>query len=180
MVTRFSASLAALTFLALSSGCGVANQQGNEEVPPELTFDNFRFRVYRGPVLTAEGDAVHASFRRDTADLAADRIRLRIPATATRAEARITAARGSGNVKDRRFEASGGVRAEQGDQVATTAQARYTAADRLVHGDQPVEVRSGSLTVRGPGFTLEPDDQVLRIEGGAHVVAGPARAEAAR
>jgi len=30
------------------------------------------------------------------------------------------------------------------------------------------------LTVSGPGFTLDPRDQVLHIEGGAHVVTGEA------
>jgi LPS export ABC transporter protein LptC len=176
MVSRFSARVAALILTALSSGCGAANRQGNEEVAPELTFDNFRFRVYRGSLLTADGEAVRASFRRDTADLAAERVSLRIPATATRAETHVAAARATGNLKERRFVASGSVRADQADQTATTSEARYSAADGLVRGDQPIEVRAGSLTVRGPGFTLDPTDQVLRIKNGAHVVAGGAEA----
>lgn len=141
-------------------------------MPPQLTFENLEYRVFKGSVLTAEGTAERASFRRDTADLAAERVKVRFPATPTQPESHITAARGSGNVKEHRFTAWGGVRAEQAGQVATTSEARYSAADGLVSGDKPVEVRRGRLTVRGPGFTLEPRDQILHIEGGASAVTG--------
>jgi hypothetical protein len=144
-------------------------------VPPQLTFEELRFRVFRGPLLTAEGQAAHATFRRDTADLAAERIAVRFPATSAQAESHITAARGSGNVREHRFTATGGVRAEQPGQVATTAEARYAAVDGMVRGDQPVEVRASGLTVSGPGFTLDPREQILHIEGGAHVVTGEAK-----
>ena len=142
-------------------------------MPPELVFEKFAFRVYRGQVLTAEGEAADASFRRDTAGLVGERISVRFPRTATQPESRITAARGTGNVKERRFEGKGGVRAEQSGQVATTAEAHYSAEDGLVRGEKPVEVRDGRMTVRGPRFTLDPRDQLLHIEGGTHVVAGP-------
>ena len=139
-------------------------------MPPQLTFESLDFRVFKGPVLTAEGNARQASFRRDTADLAAEEVKVRFPATSTQPEARISADRGSGNVREHHFQAWGGVRAEQAGQVATTSEARYSAADGLVRGDKPVEVRSSRLTVRGPGFTLDPRDQVLHIEGGARAV----------
>ena len=44
-----------------------------------------------GPVLTAEGDAVHAAFRRDHADLFADGVTVRFPSSGDRLEARIAA-----------------------------------------------------------------------------------------
>jgi hypothetical protein len=135
-------------------------------------FENLEFHVYRGPELTAHGEAMHASFRRDTSGLSGDRVAVRFPATAARASARITAASGSGNVRERQFTATGGIRAEQAGQVATTSEARYSAADGLVRGDQPVEIRDSRLTVRGPGFTLDPKDQSLHLAGGASVVAG--------
>jgi hypothetical protein len=144
-------------------------------VPPQLTFENLDFRVFKGPVLTAEGTAEHASFRRDTADLAAERVKVRFPATSSQAESHITAASGSGNVREHNFKAWGGVRAEQAGQVATTSEAQYSSSDGLVRGDKPVEVRNDRLTVRGPGFTLEPRQQILDIEGGAHAVTGEAR-----
>jgi hypothetical protein len=68
------------------------------------------------------------------------------------------------------------VRGEQGGQVALTEEAHYSAKDGLVRGDRPIEVRrAGRFTARGPGFVFDPAEQVLRIEGGARVVAGEAR-----
>jgi len=170
MVTRSSALAMLASALVAVGACGPARPRGNEEVPPQLTFENLDFRVFKGALLTAEGNARRASFRRDTADVAAEQVEVRFPATPARAESRITAASGSGNVKEHHFKAWGGVRAEQAGQVATTADAWYSASDGLVHGDHPVEVRNRRLTVRGPGFTLDPRDQVLHIEGGARAV----------
>lgn len=141
-------------------------------MPPELTFDALAFRVYRGSALSAEGVAARAAFRRDTSDLRADRVDVRFPAEADRPEARVKAAEGSGNVSERRFEAWGGVHAEQAGRVADTEAARWSAEDGLVRGDRPIAVRGTGLRVTGPGFTLDPRDGTLRIEGGARVVSG--------
>jgi LPS export ABC transporter protein LptC len=172
MVSRFSAGLAGILLLLSWGGCGPAPTRGNDQVPPELTFEDLDFRVYRGSVATARGHAVNASFRRDTSDAAADRIDVVIPAAPGRPEARVSAAHGAGNLRERRFTAWGGVRATQADQVATTEEARYAAQDGLVRGDRPIEVTGGRFRVSGPGFTLDPADQVLRIEGGARALAG--------
>jgi hypothetical protein len=144
-------------------------------VPPELTFEGFAFRVYRGPALTADGQADRASFRRDTSDLTAERLRVRFPGEADRPESRMSAARGTGNLDARRFEARGAVHAEQAGRVADTEVARYSGQDGLVRGDEPITVRGAGLTVTGPGFALDPRDQVLRIEGGARAVSGGGR-----
>jgi redox-sensitive bicupin YhaK (pirin superfamily) len=176
MVSRSLALLAAGSLTVVSGGCAPSTNRGNEDVVPKLTLDKVGFRVYRGTVLTVRGDAESLSFRRDTGDLAAERIDARFPATGpSRPEAHVTAARGSGNVRDRRFEVDGGVLAEQGGQVATTERARYLGADGLIRGDRPIEVRGGRFVVRGPSFTLDPRDQLLRVEGGAAVTAGEAR-----
>jgi LPS export ABC transporter protein LptC len=172
MVTRSSVMVAAISLLVSAGACQPVGSRGNEEVPPQLTFENLDFRVFKGAVLTAEGNAQQARFRRDTGDLAAERVKVRFPATSTQPESHITAARGSGNVKEHHFKAWGGVRAEQSGQVATTSEAWYSASDGLVRGDKPVEVRRRRLVVRGPGFTLDPRDQVLHIEGGAQAVTG--------
>jgi Lipopolysaccharide-assembly, LptC-related len=169
MVTRSSAMVTACWLLVSAGACEPVRPRGNEEVPPQLTFERLDFRVFKGPLLTAVGSAQRASFRRDTGDLAAEQVEVRFPATSSRGESDIHAARGSGNVKQHDFTAWGGVRAEQAGQVAVTSEARYSASDGLVRGDKPVEVRNSRLTVRGPGFILDPRDQILHIEGGAHV-----------
>jgi hypothetical protein len=170
MVTRSSALVMLASALVSLGACGPVKPRGNGEVPPELTFENLDFRVFKGALLTAEGNARRASFRRDTADVAADGVKVRFPASAGHAESHITAEHGSGNVKEHHFKTWGGVRAKQAGQIATTSAARYSVSDGLVRGDDPVEVRNRRLTVSGPGFTLDPRDQVLHIEGGARVV----------
>jgi lipopolysaccharide export system protein LptC len=160
----------------LSSGCGSPRTRGEDaDVPPELTFDALAFRVYRGSALSAEGMAVRAAYRRDTADLRADHLDVRFPPEADRAEARVKAVEGTGNVSSRRFEARGGVHAEQAGRVADTEAARWSGEDGLVRGDRPLSVHGTGLRVTGPGFTLDPRDGVLRIEGGARVVSGGER-----
>ena len=141
-------------------------------MPPQLIFQELRFRVYRGPDLAAQGAALHAAFRRDTGDVLADRVAVRFPAQGKRDEAWITAQRANGNLNEHRFAGEGGVRAEQSGEVITTSSAHYLASDGLVRGDEPVEVRSGKLTLRGPAFTLDPRDERLTIVGGANAVAG--------
>jgi hypothetical protein len=176
MVSRFS-TIFATGALLVSGGCsGGPRPQGSDDVPPELTFETVTYRVYRGAALSVYGTADRATLRRDTSDVTAQRIEARFPGTESRPAARVTAAQGTGNVKARRFVASGGVRGEQAGQVAITEEARYTAEEGVVRGDRPIQVqRSRRFTARGPGFVLDPRDQVLRIEGGASVVAGEGR-----
>jgi hypothetical protein len=174
--SRISAFLSAFVALAMLGGCHPEQTRGNTDVPPELIFEGLTYRVYRGSVLTADGDAARVAFRRDNADLAARQITTRFPSSGDRPEARIAAREGAGNLRQRNFQAWGGVRAEQGDEVAVSEQARYAAADGLVRGDRPIEVRGGSrLLVRGPSFTLDPREQRLTVMGGAHITAGEAR-----
>jgi hypothetical protein len=178
MLTFFRISHWAAAVLAAAGlgGCQVKQPLGKEDVPPQLTFQDLRYRVYQGPLLTAEGTAVRASMRRDTSDVVAEQVTVRFPPAGDRAEARVAAAQGQGNLKTRTFRAAGGVRAEQADQVALTEEARYDAASGLIRGDRPIEVQGGSsLTVRGPGFTLDPHQQRLVIQGGASITAGEAR-----
>ncbi len=160
------------TLAATLLGCGAGRPPETEDVPPELIFDRFEFRVYRGPELEATGVARRASFRRDTSDLSAEKLVVMFPPRPTRAAARLESDTATGNLRERWFEAAGAVRATQAGQVATTERARYSGADGLVRGDRPVEVRGRASTLAGPGFTLDPRDEVLQVEGGAQVVAG--------
>lgn len=172
-VTRLSAGLVSAALALATGGCGpVPAGQGSDQVRPELTFDQLTFRVYRGSALTAQGHAGRAAFRRDSSDLAAERVEVLFPETPGHPAARVTAARGEGNLREHRFSAAGGLRAEQAGQVAVTEAARYAGADGIVRGDRPIEVTGGRFVVRGPAFTLDPRDQTLRIEGGATAVAG--------
>jgi hypothetical protein len=161
--------------MVLASGCKSRNALENEEVPPELTFDEVLYRVYRGPLLAAEGTARRATFRRDTTDAAGEAVIVRFPPTADRGAALVTAARVDGNLEARRFVATGGVHAEEGGQVADTERARYDAADGVVRGDQPTTVRSRGFVATGNAFTLDPRETQVRLEGGARVVAGGRR-----
>jgi hypothetical protein len=173
--SRISAILAAGLALAAAGGCERERQRGTTDVPPELTFEGLTYRVYKGAELAADGAAARATFRRDNADLTASEPTIRFPTTGDRPEARIAARQGAGNLRQHWFLASGGVRAEQGDQVAVTEEARYDAADGLVHGAKPVEVRGASrLLVRGPSFTLDPRQARLTVSE-ARIVAGEGR-----
>jgi len=172
MVTRFSVMFLACVAFSPSVGCSRGKATGLEEVPPQLSFQELRFRVYRGTELTAQGAAMQASFRRDTGDVEAERVAVRFPASGDRDEAWITARLGKGNLPDRRFTGEDGVRAEQAGEVVTTSEAHYLASDGLVRGEKPVEARSGKFTVRGPGFTLDPLTEKLTILGGAKAVTG--------
>ncbi len=53
------------------------------------------------------------------------------------------------------------------------------AIDRAMYLTRPRRMwlprRASGLTVSGPGFTLDPREQILHIEGGAHVVTGEAK-----
>ena len=71
----------------------------------------------------------------------AERVTVRFPPAGENAEARIAAAGAVGNLRQRTFQATGGVRAEQADQVALTEEACYDAASGLIRGDRPIEVR---------------------------------------
>jgi len=165
--SRIAAVLCALVAAACQSGKPAV------EVPPELRFDKLEFRVYQGGRLEATGRAERASFRRDTADLRAESLRVRFPAAGDRAEAFLAAAEGQGNVRRRSFQVTGGVRAEQSGRTAESPEAHYGGeADGLVRGSQPVEVRDRSFVLTGPAFELDPRSGHIAVEGGAHLVAG--------
>ena len=176
MFTRsFITSVVRLGLLALGLGVAACDAGGAADqgvaTPPRLTFQDLKFRVYRGPLLAAEGQAARASFRRDTGEVQAEKISARFPDEPARPETRLEAGQGRGNVRERWFAGSDGVRALQPGQVSTTSEARWSAADGIVRGDQPVVVRRGRLVVRGPGFTIDPKDQKIVIDGGAQAVA---------
>jgi hypothetical protein len=174
-VTWFSGWIGVSLSLVLLVGCAPGPTVGVDQVPPQLTFEDLSFRVYRGPALTALGRVRQASFRRDTSDATGVGISVRFPRTATRTEALVEAGAASGNLRERRLFASSGVRSVQAGEVATTEEAHYSAADGLVRGEKPIRVEYERFSASGPGFTLDPRDQLLVIVGGAKAVAGEER-----
>jgi hypothetical protein len=172
MFQRVLSYPAALLLIAGTAGCAAEIKSPTSEVAPEVRFEALQFEVFRGPVLEASGDATVASMRRDTSAILAESVQVDFPARDSREPARLTAASGTGNASDRWFEARGGVRVVQGDDEVVTDRARWSSADRLVRGDAPVRVSGPDYVLEGPGFTLDPDQRTVRIEGGAALRAG--------
>lgn len=170
MVTRISALTGAIAIALGTASCGAERRSSEDEnVAPDVRFEQVQFQVFRGPELTASGTAATARLRRDTNELSASSIQIKFPPTPEREEAVVSAARGEGNLFERWFVAEGGVRAVQGDDAAETERARYTAAEALVRGDTPVVVSGPGYRLSGPGFTLDPRARTVRIEGGASI-----------
>jgi len=153
-------------------GCGARQSQEVQEVPPGITFEGFRFRAYRGAGLAASGEAARASFRRDSTDLAAETISVRLPGRPGEQDTVVTAAAADGNLRARELEAMGGVAATRGPVVATTERVRWEGAKRLIEGDAPVALRGPGYALDGPGFVLDPDAATVRITGRGTLRAG--------
>ncbi len=170
MTTR-SYLLVALSVLA-APGCRAAKVSEAQALVPELKLDGVRFRVYRGDVLSAFGDAETASLRRDSSELHAQRLDATLPRDIV--PLRITAPAGQGSLLSRVFEASGGVVASRGEDVARTSRARFEPGEGagLVRGDDPVVVQGRGYRLDGAGFTLDPAAGTIALRGGARLLAG--------
>jgi len=77
-------------------------------VPPGITFEKLSFRSYRGTVLTASGEAVRATLRRDTSAVAAEDIRVLLPSPPAGGHL-VEAPRGEGNLRAGEGHLRGGV-----------------------------------------------------------------------
>jgi len=171
---RTVALMALAASLASAPGCRPARPVEAQGLAPELRLEGVAFRVYRGDVLLAFGDAGAASLRRDSTDLTARDIVATLPRGA--APVRITAPQGEGVVSARVFEARGGVIVSRGADVARTERARYAPTPGgqggLVTGDAPVVVEGKGYRLEGNGFTLDPARGEIAVRGGARLVAG--------
>lgn len=163
--------LAAIATLAVA-GCG-RPPQAPDVLPPELRLDGVAFRFYRSDALHAFGNAETASLRRDSEVLRARNVLATLPRGGAE-PVRITAPVGSGSLKDRSFEATGGLVVARGGDVARTASARFEpdAQGGVVRGDEPVTVTGRGYRLTGAGFTLEPDAGTILVSGGARLVTG--------
>jgi len=178
MFRRVWTRTVALSLLAAATGCAPGKGSEVEDVPPEVRFDKLRFEVYRGPAIEATGTAGVARMRRDTGELAAQRVQVQCPPAAGREEAQLEAARGTGSATERWFQLEGGVVLVQGSDRVDTERARFDGTDRLIRGDAPVTLRGDGYVLAGPGFTLDPDARTVRMAGGAALRTGAPTASA--
>jgi lipopolysaccharide export system protein LptC len=174
---RMSACIAAAVTALAASGCAGSGPQDQGVVPPELRLEGVRFRVYRGDLLRAFGEARTSSLRRDSTELKATELEATLPRAGS-APVRITAPTGHGTIASQRFEASGGVVVARGTDAARTERARYEPAeegdegDGLVRGDDPVTVTGSGYRLTGNGFVLDPADGTIVVRGRASLAAG--------
>ncbi|HET9552988.1 MAG TPA: hypothetical protein VFP50_08480 [Anaeromyxobacteraceae bacterium] len=172
----FRAAAAIFAWSALALGCRPAHPREAGDVVPGLVMDGVAFRIDRGGVTRATGEAARVTYRRDTTDLTADGLALLLADAAQ--PVRLTAPSGQGTASERHFEVSGGLRAEHGTDVATTGSASYDprpGEERgagLVRGEDPVVLAGKGYRLTGTGFTLDPATGDIAISGGARMVAG--------
>jgi lipopolysaccharide export system protein LptC len=176
MFQRFWTRTAALPTLAVAflaaSACQPSKPMEAQEVVPELKLEGVRFRVHRGDTLRAFGEAKAASLRRDSTEIVASDLEAVLPRDP--APLRITAPAGSGVLRDRAFQATGGVTLARAEDVARTERARYVPGPDggRVEGDDPVVVEGKGYRLEGTGFTLDPQADEIEVRGGARLVTG--------
>jgi lipopolysaccharide export system protein LptC len=141
-------------------------------LPPELRLEQVAFRFYRSDALHAFGTAQTASLQRDSAILKARNVLATLPRSGE--PVRITAPNGEGSLKDRSFDATGGLVVARGGDVARTDSARFEpeGPGGVVRGDDPVTVTGRGYRLTGVGFTLDPDEGTIVVSGGARLTTG--------
>jgi hypothetical protein len=159
--------------LFLAVGCRPARPGDSLQVVPELTMEGVQFRVDRGGLTTASGEAERLTYRRDTTDMVAFNLAMDL-ITAT-GPVRVTAPAGSGNLGSRHFRASGGIRATRGSDVAETPSATSNPGPDgriAIHGDESVQVDGPGYRLTGTGFDIDPATGDLAIRGKPRLVTG--------
>ncbi len=140
---------------------------------PELKLERVHFRVWRGNVLRARGEARQVDIRRDTNHAIGWDVRAELAAKDE--PVHVTAPSVEGDLSSQVYTGTGGVVVVHGGERATTERARYEpgpTGQGLVTGQDPVVVTRGSLRFEGVGFTFEPQLGDLQL-------GGPVRTESA-
>lgn len=133
---------------------------------PELKLERVRFRVWRGDVLQARGEARQVTLQRESGQLAADELRVELPSRGEPVV--VTAPRAQGLLGSQRYTVEGGVEVTHGVERAVTARAAWAPGPRgdgPVTGEDPVTVERGGLRLEGVGFTFDPRTGELAIGG---------------
>jgi hypothetical protein len=164
---------ATFLILFLAAGCRPARSGEPRQVIPELTMDGVHFRVDRGGVTAASGEAERLTYRRDTTDVVASNLAMDL-VTAT-GPVQVTAPAGSGNLGSRQFRATGGIRATRGSDVAETPSATSSPGSDgriAIHGSEAVQVEGPGYRLTGIGFDIDPATGDLAIRGKPRLVTG--------
>jgi hypothetical protein len=125
--------------------------------PPEIILEGVGFRFFRGSELRARGQANVATFRRDTGDVTAHRVRLVVDRDGQGDTVRFDAVSASGNVHTQLAAAAGGVHlADAQGTRGTTERARLDGKAGRVDGRDPVDVVGSGFRMHGEnGFVLD-------------------------
>ncbi len=145
------------SLLIALAGCAQQPTTAAGKAPPELELEGAGLRFFRGSELRAVGRAKAATFERETGDLRAQALDLRLVATASRTDVDLRAALGRGNVRSQEADFSGAVKLSQaGAVVAVTDRAHLAGREQLASGADPVDVFGSGYRVRADGgFRME-------------------------
>jgi hypothetical protein len=160
-------------FLFMAAGCRPDRPGEARQVIPELTMDGVLFRVDRGGVTTASGEAERITYRRDTTDTVA--VNLSMDLVTATGPVHLTAPDGSGHLGSRQFLATGGIRASRGSDVAITPSATSSPGPDgriAIHGDEPVQVTGPGYRLTGTGFDIDPASGDFIVRGKPNLVTG--------
>ena len=143
--------------LALAlAGCTAQAPADTGKAPPELVLQGVGFKFFRGSELTTVGHARSASFRSDTGDLGANRVKLRFLRPPEN-DMILEAGTASGNIRTKQADAENGVLLvdAEGTTVRTT-KSHIDGNTRLATATDPVEVTgAGFRSQASGGFALE-------------------------
>jgi hypothetical protein len=152
--------------LPLLPACKSSQKSGSTSVAPELKLERVHFRVWRGNLLRAQGDARRVVIRRDTNHATGSDVRARLAARDEPVV--VTAPTVEGDLSSQVYTGTGGVVVTHAGERATTERARYEpgpSGQGLVTGQDPVVVERGNLRLDGIGFTFDPQSGDLQLGG---------------
>lgn len=158
-IARYAILAAAL----MAAGCSARPAVDAGVAPPEIVLEGVGFKFFRGSELRATGKANVATFRRDSGDVSAYRVKLNVRKAEGVQAVTLDAVSASGNVHTQLADAAGGVHlADSSDSRGTTERAHLDGKAGLVSGQDPVDVVGQGFRMHGEnGFVLD----LVRTDG---------------
>jgi hypothetical protein len=149
-----------LPLLSALAACPAEPPPAAAGVGPELELEGVGLRFFRGSELRAVGRSRTAAMERESGELKAEEIRLRLLPTASRQEVAMSAASGAGNIRSQEAEFWGAVRVKQaGGPEGATERAHLFGREHRATGTQPVELAGEGYRVHAEGgFSMELSD----------------------
>jgi hypothetical protein len=144
-----------LSLALVGSGCNPPAQPPNEPEPPELELQGVGFRFFRGEELRVVGRARAGTFRNDSSQVTAERVRLKF--IRPDGDLRVEAGSATGDLRSQLARASGGVRFFGADGTrAFTPRALIDGKEQRALGNDPAELVGNGLRSRSVyGFILD-------------------------